>query len=129
MAEQSGWTPVDESAWSVVRSANPPETLSQHLRVSSGSEEPDQAPAGRLADTNLALMGAAYPQSAYDFAQLLIPAGVSTAIGAAKAYGVAAKEAWAANPSLKQLPVGMFKALARKATGPRPIVGFERYGG
>lgn len=47
------------------------------------TEGPDAPPpSGFLADLNRSLMGAAYPQSAGDFASLLIPNGISTAMSA-----------------------------------------------
>lgn len=79
---QHGWTPVDESAWTDVAPPpmDPKNTLA-YQRAHAGdvlTEGADAPPSGLMQ----ALSHAAYPQSAGDFASLLIPQGASTAISA-----------------------------------------------
>ncbi len=114
---------INAAAKKLYEGANPPSVPEKatlaYQRQHAGqvlTEGPDAPPpSGKLADVNRALMSPAYPQSAGDFAQLLIPAGVETAIGAGKAYLSAAKDAYAASPRLRDLPGGMLRALARRA--------------
>src|SRR6266478_5723932 len=68
----------EEAIASVIKAQQPKpvpieSALSSHMTASSGGEEPDVAPSGPLANVNKTLTVAAYPQTAGDFGNLLIP--------------------------------------------------------
>jgi len=79
------------------------------------TSDTSDAPKSVLERLNEALQSSAHPQTVADMLPLLLPAGLSTAITAAKSYGSAAQEAIANGARMRQLPGAVLRILKSRA--------------